>query len=172
MAGTDKDYSVAIGNSAKGWGADAVAIGGGAQAEESSVSIGDTTYASQNSVSIGSKNTTYEDNSIVIGSGIDSYSSNSIAIGYKSKIDRNATNSVAIGANSKATAENVVSFGDSANNLTRRLINVSDGIDDTDVPTMKQLNKVAATKVLAGNNIYVAENTDANGVKITPFRLL
>ena len=105
----------------------------------------------------------HQDNltSVNLGSGATSSNANSVALGFNAQA--NVADSVAIGANSIATESNTVSVGNST--IKRRITNVADGVNDSDVPTMKQLNQLAGVKVLAGNNIDVSESFDTNGIK-------
>ncbi|WP_261309819.1 ESPR-type extended signal peptide-containing protein, partial [Burkholderia stabilis] len=74
-------------------------------------------------------------NSVAIGSQANATNIDTLAIGTGARAS--ALNSVAIGANSVAADANTVSVGDVGS--TRRITNVSDGVDDTDVVTVKQL---------------------------------
>jgi autotransporter adhesin len=80
-------------------------------------------------------------NSVAIGSQALATNADTLAIGSGARAS--AKNSVAIGINSVATSANTVSVGDTA--ATRRIVNVSDGIDETDAVTMKQLSNAMQT---------------------------
>ena len=94
-------------------------------------------------------------NATVVGQNAQVYQSNATAIGQGARVASNATNgegSVALGqgsfvgygdANSKDT-NGVVSVGQSGDTgFTRRIINVKDGINDTDAATVGQLNTLS-----------------------------
>ena len=66
---------------------------------------------------------------------------NSVAIGNGTVIGMSAENAVAIGANSRADDANTVSFGNA--DQTRRLTNISDGVNDTDAASFGQLKDVS-----------------------------
>ena len=142
--------SVAVGVSAKSLGTDSIALGHNAQAN------------AENSISIGKGNIVNGANSGAIGDpsvidGINSYSigNNNIIAQNTSDVfvlgnNVNATNSntVILGSNSTATVDNVVSVGrEEIKNgdevtqtaIKRRIINVADGINSSDVATVGQL---------------------------------
>ncbi|WP_412530604.1 YadA family autotransporter adhesin [Burkholderia lata] len=80
--------------------------------------------------------------SVAIGSKAVASKPYTLALGSGARVT--GSNSVAIGVNSVADEDFVVSVGDvgGANGpLTRRIVNVSDGIDDQDAVTMKQLTE-------------------------------
>ncbi|WP_322080649.1 YadA-like family protein [Burkholderia cenocepacia] len=80
-------------------------------------------------------------NSVAIGSQAVASNANTLAIGSGARAS--GRNSVAIGINSVASDANTVSVGDTA--ATRRIVNVSDGVDETDAVTMKQLSDAMHT---------------------------
>ncbi|WP_413169627.1 YadA-like family protein [Burkholderia latens] len=75
-------------------------------------------------------------NSVAIGGNANATVDNAVAIGSGARA--RAFNSVALGINSVADQENTVSIGDTGS-ITRRIVNVSDGIDENDAVNMKQL---------------------------------
>lgn len=89
---------------------------------------------------------------VVVGKNAQTSGNEQTAIGYNATV--NGTGSVSIGANSaidwdndkawnkgaaKFSVDNVVSFGNSEEGLTRRLINVAAGINDNDAVNVEQL---------------------------------
>ncbi|MDN7431102.1 ESPR-type extended signal peptide-containing protein, partial [Burkholderia sp. AU45388] len=80
-------------------------------------------------------------NSVAIGSQAMATNADTLAIGSGARAS--GRNSVAIGINSVASGANTVSVGDTA--ATRRIVNVSDGVDETDAVTMKQLTDAMQT---------------------------
>ncbi|UEP22957.1 YadA-like family protein [Burkholderia ambifaria] len=77
-------------------------------------------------------------NSVAIGSQANATNVDTLAIGSGARAS--GMNSIAIGVNSVAADANTVSIGDVG--ATRRIVNVSDGVDDTDAVNMKQLTNV------------------------------
>ncbi|WDS15535.2 YadA-like family protein [Burkholderia ambifaria] len=77
-------------------------------------------------------------NSVAIGSQANATNVDTLAIGSGARAS--GVNSIAIGVNSVAADANTVSIGDVG--ATRRIVNVSDGVDDTDAVNMKQLTNV------------------------------
>ena len=90
-------------------------------------------------------------NSTVVGAATQSSSEGGTAIGEGARVGRNASDSVALGHKSSVNASDimasdtngVVSFGmtksSNGKQVTRRLINVADGINDTDGATVGQV---------------------------------
>lgn len=105
----------------------------------------------------------------------------SISLGEKSKVSGNGsiaigtnsqaknTHSVAIGTNSLATEENTVSFGNIENNHTSRLVNISDGKNNTDavnlIQTKKLVDKNRTTTTNAINQLKRTVSTDISDLK-------
>lgn len=77
--------------------------------------------------------------SISLGDQSNASGNGSIAIGTNSQAKN--THSVAIGPNSLATEENTVSFGNIENKHTSRLVNISDGKNNTDAVNLIQAKK-------------------------------
>lgn len=100
------------------------------------------------------------DNSNASGNG-------SIAIGVNSQAKN--THSVAIGHNALATEENTVSFGNTEKNHTSRLVNISDGKNNTDavnlIQTKKMVDKNRITTNNAINQLKRSMSTDINDLK-------
>lgn len=163
------DGAVAVGSGSSGSGAGSIAIGDtSASSGESSVAIGSNSKAeSDNTVVIGTGSAvtgTDSDNSVAIGKQTSITGSDSVALGADSLVIGNNSfalggntvvrndNSVALGSDSNASNDNVVSVGHKAtdldsegnaygSDLTRRIVNVADGVDAHDVVTVGQMNQ-------------------------------
>ena len=157
-----EDNSVAVGQKAEVQSATSIAIGQGTKIgsnAENSIAIG----TSANQYSVGSK----AKNSTVVGVNAWSMSEGGTVLGKSAKIQGSAANGTAIGTNatingagdgnvalgadsvvSKADvgediAHGVVSVGKAgADGFTRRIINVADGVNDSDAATVKQVKDV------------------------------
>lgn len=148
-----KQYSVAVGSKAEVDTQNGIAIGTNTKISSgavNSVAIGGLyEYAGEGEGGGGGSFTVAENakNSTVIGTAGLSQSEGGTAIGEGARVTQGATNSVALGHKSqvnssdiKASDKNgVVSFGATNGSVTRRLINVSDGIEDTDAATVGQM---------------------------------
>ncbi len=124
-------------NSANAASVDSLAIGTNAEARN------------RKTVAVGSGAIARGDKSTAIGVGANTAkdSSESLAVGYVAKASGN--NAVALGNRSIASEDNTVSVGvskeDATNNspaMTRRIVNVSDGIKDSDAATYGQVKDV------------------------------
>ncbi|MFR7417322.1 YadA-like family protein [uncultured Megasphaera sp.] len=178
-----KQESIAVGKSAIVDTQNAIAIGTSAKISSgavNSIAIGGLhEYDSEGGLG-GGGNYLIEanaKNSTVIGTAGLSQSEGGTAIGEGARVTFNAVDSVAIGHNSRASASDikdsdkngVVSFGNASkdvagNTLTRRLINVSDGINDTDAATVGQMNTAiaeAAKTATQGVDDITMNTTDA-----------
>lgn len=148
-ASSDTGYGISIGYGADSSSHDpsfpvyATSIGLYATANHNhSIALGSNSQATEeNTIAIGNQSKAQQLNSIAIGDMSDASYSNSIAIGESSQTL--AEYSVAIGCASKARESYTVSFGDSEAsyyaNKTKRLVNVSDPINDQDVVTKNYL---------------------------------
>lgn len=105
--------------------------------------------------------------SISLGEQSNASGNGSIAIGTNSQAKN--THSVAIGTNSLATEENTVSFGNIENKHTSRLVNVSEGKNNTDAVNFAQAKKlVDKSKIVTNNTINQLKrslSTDINNIK-------
>lgn len=119
------DKSIAIGYSSKTTGRDGVAIGSSAE------------VVGQEGVAIGNSSSS-ESTAVAIGGLADATKGTSVAIGYMSKADEAMTVSVGRVVNKK-TGEGVY----------RRIVNLDDGINPNDAPTMRQLVYATAIQVSA-----------------------
>ncbi|QIF98910.1 YadA-like family protein [Proteus terrae] len=104
--------------------------------------------------------------SISLGEKSKASGNGSIAIGTNSQAKN--THSVAIGTNSLATEENTVSFGNIENNHTSRLVNISDGKNNTDAVNLIQTKKLVdknRTTTNAINQLKRTVSTDISDLK-------
>lgn len=152
-----KKESVAVGKSAKVDTQNAIAIGTGAHIASGAVNSvaigGQYAYAEEDGLGGGSEYLVEENakNSTVVGTAGLSQSEGGVALGKGARVTSDADNSAAIGTDSsvgeddilKTDTNGVVSFGssDTSEGFTRRLINVSDGVNDSDAATVGQLAK-------------------------------
>jgi autotransporter adhesin len=126
LAAASSVFSTAIGTQATASGSSSVAGGFNAQATTTdALAMGDDAIA-------GSAGGTGE---IALGSDSAATGPQSIALGYGAQAT--GAGSVAIGMDSVADENNTVSVGSSL--LTRRIVNVSDGINGTDAVNVEQL---------------------------------
>lgn len=116
------DKSIAIGYSSKTTGREGVAIGSSAE------------VVGQEGVAIGNSSSS-ESTAVAIGGLADATKGTSVAIGYMSKADEPMT--VSVGRLS------------SKDGFTRRIVQVGDGINPNDAPTMRQLVYATAIQVSA-----------------------
>ena len=107
--------------------------------------------ASTGAISMGENSKVHGTGSIAIGKNSNVSKFGSVALGIGA--NANASGSVALGAYSIANEDNTVSIGRAGSE--RRIVNVADGINETDAATVGQLN---AVKV----NVDGIERVDAN----------
>lgn len=155
-----KKDSIAVGKNAKVQTENAVAIGTGAIIREgavNSVAVGGIYSYDKEGGLGGGVNYMVGANaksSTVIGAGTMSDSEGATALGQGARVYRNAAGSVALGQESSVGSRDilagdthgVVSVGEdiSTKGFTRRIINVSDGVNDHDAVNMSQLNSVSS----------------------------
>ncbi|WP_260293011.1 YadA-like family protein [Proteus vulgaris] len=89
--------------------------------------------------------------SISFGDNSNASGNGSIAIGVNSQAKN--TRAVAIGHNALATEEDTVSFGNIENNQTSRLVNISDGKNNTDAVNLIQTKKMVDKNRITTNNV-------------------
>ncbi len=92
----------------------------------------DNHVTGNDALAIGSGNEARGDGTVAIGQGAWATGEDGVAIGSGAKA---VENSVAIGAGSKATESGTVSFGDGTDDGNRRLTNIKEGKDASDVAT-------------------------------------
>lgn len=137
------DKSIAIGYSSKTTGRDGVAIGSSAE------------VVGQEGIAIGNSSSS-ESTAVAIGGLADATKGTSVAIGYMSKADEAMTVSVGRVVNKK-TGEGVY----------RRIVNLDDGINPNDAPTMRQLVYATAIQVSADKTSDMAYLSKDGNNKMT-----
>lgn len=140
---TASDKSIAIGYSSKTTGRDGVAIGSSAE------------VVGQEGVAIGNSSSS-ESTAVAIGGLADATKGTSVAIGYMSKADEAMTVSVGRVVNKK-TGEGAY----------RRIVNLDDGINPNDAPTMRQLVYATAIQVSADKTSDMAYLSKDGNNKMT-----
>lgn len=131
QAVANQESATALGTLSGATGLNATAVGAGANANN------------ENATALGRASSAQGVNSTAVGVAAVATADGSIAIGVNSRVGVGANGSVAIGNGSLATESNVVSFGSSDNK--RRLVNVGDGIDESDAVTVRQLIQMGQT---------------------------
>lgn len=132
------EYAMALGYRSNANGTGATALGVNASAQHYGVAIGQNASTNPHGVALGLNSQSH-----MGGISIGSHSianAETVAIGVNTSAT--GVNSVALGKNSIATEDNVVSIGSDI--LKRRLINLDDGIADTDAVNVRQLNTAIA----------------------------
>ena len=169
--------SVAMGGGYNNYvlGANGTAIGYNAGAGENAVAIGNSAAASHtNATAVGQYSNAMETGATAFGQHAWAEVANSTAIGYHADVEYKGDNSVALGANSIVATEDildtdtagVVSVGSSGNaykseTFNRRIINVADGINDTDAATVGQIKTITGIDSAKSNVVqYDTENKD------------
>lgn len=138
-------------------------IGHNANAQNDALAVGESASAGNTGIAIGMKaNAGYGQN---------------MALGYYAKVENGVQNSTALGYGSQVTKrdilksdgkDGVISVGKSVGQsgeagMTRRIINVKAGVNDTDavnVSQLKQQAQAATTEVMAGTNIASVTKND------------
>ena len=167
------DHSIVIGVNAQSVQTENIAIGREAYVDgDNAVALGDVAKIyGDNSILVGSSGQTMNtfayikgDFNTAIGHNVTIEGLESSAFGNFSRVT--ADNSIAIGSHSVTNTSNVVSFGHTATDtnqlgnaygsvLTRRLTNISNGVNDTDAVSLGQLKNEVRP---ADNGNYVNLN--------------
>lgn len=155
--------SLAAGVGALANGNNSVAIGTKAKAQNDALAVGESASAGNTGIAIGmNANAGYGQN---------------MALGYYASVANGVKNSTALGYGSQVTKrdilksdgnDGVISVGKSVGQsgekgMTRRIINVKAGVNDTDavnVSQLKQQAQAATTEVMAGTNIASVTKND------------
>lgn len=154
MAGGTRDSrnagtnSIQLGNQARAAGQNSIAFGAGASVTGENTEESILTRAKNNGVAIGYSATAAGFNTTVLGAAAKAQGDNATALGQGTLVA--AANSVALGAGSRVTTDDirdsdtngVVSVGKSDGE--RRIINVADGVNDSDAATFGQVKDVQA----------------------------
>lgn len=171
--------SLAAGVGALANGSNSVAIGTNATIQKdgnNSVAIGTNAKAQNDALAVG-ESASAGNNSIAIGMNASAGYSQNMALGYYANVAKGVTNSTALGYGSQVTKrdilksdgnDGVISVGKSVGQsgekgMTRRIINVKAGVNDTDavnVSQLKQQAQAATTEVMAGTNIASVTKND------------
>lgn len=151
-AGTN---SIQLGNQARAAGQNSIAFGAGASVTGENTEESIQTRAKNNGVAIGYSATAAGFNTTVLGAAAKAQGDNATALGQGTLVA--ADNSVALGAGSRVTTDDirdsdtngVVSVGKSDGE--RRIINVADGVNDSDAATVGQISKITGMDSEKGN---------------------
>ncbi|SAL76043.1 hemaglutinin/autotransporter like protein [Caballeronia arvi] len=129
---------VAIGNDVSA-GLSSVAVGTASSAKAGAVALGLSADASDNAIAVG-LDSAASDHAISMGTGSHASGTGSVAIGNRAPAG--GEGSIVIGSNSTDDGQSYV-FSVGSGDQQRRVINVADGIDDTDAVNMRQLNALS-----------------------------
>ena len=182
------NQSIALGQSTFGHGENTLAVGSYATVNgENSIAIGTDTYVGKASrsgsgkgisatgdkttfaVAMGFSAKAYGTASTVIGKGAQADIAHSVVLGEGSLAsEADATNTIAYLTkdNVNNTGNGIVSVGNTTgnSNITRRIINVAGGTNDTDAVNVKQLKKLEETAKAAELHVKKGSyEVDANG---------
>ena len=164
------DNSVAIGTNAKAQN-DALAAGVGALAKgDNSVAIGTNAKTQNDALAVG-ESANAGNNGIAIGMHANAGYGQNMALGYYASVANGVSNSTALGYGSQVTkrdilqsdgSDGVVSVGKSVGQsgekgMTRRIINVKDGVKATDAANVSQL-----TELQEGEHISIVDSATPN----------
>ena len=128
------NYNAGSDSSAKN--GDSTAVGGGATATIYATALGANAKATgQSSTVLGSHATASGTWAIAVGNAAEASGDSATAIGFDSRATYK--DSVALGSGSSTSAEKTVSVGNSG--LKRRIVNVADGTESSDVATFGQI---------------------------------
>ena len=179
-AASSSNSAVAIGNSATTFGSSSIAIGNSAFST-GGISLGKGAF-STNGVALGNDSLSIG-KSVALGNRAFAGGNNatdaigSVAIGYNSFVGTNEDGVVSFGRSPNAVIANELAGDEFTNSeqMTRRLINVSRGINDTDVVNVGQLNDALADidsgnsldNLVEGDHIEIANNSLDNTVMIS-----
>ena len=150
-----EENATAIGNGSKSTALNSFAAGQDAEAAaENTTAIGfGATSSKKNALAFGTGASASETDTVAVGSSASASETNAVAIGSFASATKE--NSVAIGAGSVADVANTVSVGKAkvmsgetviSPEVTRRIMHVTAGTDDTDAVNVKQLRDMALDK--------------------------
>lgn len=176
-ADVQKNGGVALGADSVAKGKNSLAAGVGALAKgDNSVAIGTKAKAQNDALAVG-ENANAGNNGIAIGMHANAGYGQNMALGYYASVANGVGNSTALGYGSQVTkrdilpsdgSDGVISVGKAVGQsgekgMTRRIINVKAGVNDTDavnVSQLKQRAQAATTEVVAGTNIASVTKND------------
>lgn len=172
-----EENATAIGNGSKSTALNSFAAGQDAEAAaENTTAIGfGATSSKKNALAFGTGASASETDTVAVGSSASASETNAVAIGSFASATKE--NSVAIGAGSVADVANTVSVGKAkvmsgetviSPEVTRRIMHVTAGTDDTDAVNVKQLRDMALDKANVdasnvGKSIVLPEDSFAPG---------
>ena len=167
--------SMAIGNDVITSGQNSIAIGTSWNVSNSDSKQPSTTRTMTNgyentvvgglSCALGDKNVVLGARAVIGYSNFNQYNNSKDTVTGTSSGNFSITNAVALGNNSSATDSYTVSIGNSTDGIYRRLVNMSDGIADTDAVNVRQLNAVKdSIKVYTGSSDIAISSTNAISV--------
>lgn len=142
-------------------GSDSVIIGNNASAGNGSMAMGNEAHAGNTGIALGMKASAGDGQNLAIGYYANvSGATNSTALGYASKVEKRDI----LSSDGK---DGVVSVGKSVGQsgeagITRRIINVKAGVNDTDAVNVSQL-KASKTTVSDGTNTKVTSEVAKDG---------
>ena len=145
-------------------GSDSVIIGNNASAGNGSMAMGNEAHAGNTGIALGMKASAGDGQNLAIGYYANvSGATNSTALGYASKVEKRDI----LSSDGK---DGVVSVGKSVGQsgeagITRRIINVKAGVNDTDAVNVSQLKKVSDTANAGWNLSTNGVATEATNVK-------
>ena len=177
-----EENATAIGNGSKSTALNSFAAGQDAEAAaENTTAIGfGATSSKKNALAFGTGASASETDTVAVGSSASASETNAVAIGSFASATKE--NSVAIGAGSVADVANTVSVGKAkvmsgetviSPEVTRRIMHVTAGTDDTDAVNVKQLKELGDGKAnvaldnitAAGHNVIKTDAKSAINVK-------
>ena len=172
-----EENATAIGNGSKSTALNSFAAGQDAEAAaENTTAIGfGATSSKKNALAFGTGASASETDTVAVGSSASASETNAVAIGSFASATKE--NSVAIGAGSVADVANTVSVGKAkvmsgetviSPEVTRRIMHVTAGTDDTDAVNVKQLNDSLLNKANkdasnVGKSIVLPDDSFAPG---------
>ena len=175
---TDENYTngIAIGLGSQLIGNQSTVLGSYATAGENAVAIGNGSGAAHlNATAVGQNSKAMEDGATALGQHARAEVENATAVGFNSDVAFGGDNSVALGANTQVIRQDiletdtngVVSVGYSGKGFgddeafNRRIINVADGVNDSDAATVGQIKTITGIDSAKGNVVqYDNESKD------------
>ena len=140
-------------------GSDSVIIGNNASAGNGSMVMGNEAHAGNTGIALGMKASAGDGQNLAIGYYANvSGATNSTALGYASKVEKRDILSIDGNDGVVSVGKSVGQSGEAG--ITRRIINVKAGVNDTDAVNVSQL-KASKTTVSDGTNTTVTYTTVA-----------
>lgn len=157
--------AIIIGSNVKNNGDNNIIIGSGQVNSTKSIVVGGATVSGYTATAIGLGNYVSGDYAIGIGYNAGASEENAIAIGRNSSAY--SKNSVSIGYGSTDGGENTVSVGSTT--TQRKIVNVADGENDTDVATYGQLQalRTELSGSGSGGSVDISGKADVTGSNLS-----